>query len=282
MENSVPHLSDHHYPQVFRQLAGYVRDHSMTVIRDDGQYRHLRFSGPRNKIGSFDLVTWPGSLVIRGDIGEGFLFAWGGSDVLPYFNQHEGHINPGYWSEKLTRGSREVMVFQEEKLELLALARIAEWDLSDPDIQEAREMFLEHWSLRGDEADCRQNVQDFVYQPPERVHRFSQSVRMSQDKVPTSDKLFEHICAWPLSPSQQALALLAFEDECLKADGSESYVHSVRSFSFASLPSKHDLGPDVDEWEVDDYDHHFLLACHAVLWGARKYFSTKRAVKEVQ
>jgi hypothetical protein len=45
-------------------------EHEMTVLRDDGLYRHLRFQRPGTSIYWFDLVTWPGRLVICGDCGD--------------------------------------------------------------------------------------------------------------------------------------------------------------------------------------------------------------------
>jgi hypothetical protein len=32
---------------------------------------------------------------------------------------------------------------------------------------------------------------------------------------------------------------------------------------------------DIYEWEFDDYDYHFLLALHAILWGIKKYKAAK-------
>lgn len=37
-----------------------VAEHKMTVLRDEGLYRHLRFQKPGTSCYYFDLVTWPG------------------------------------------------------------------------------------------------------------------------------------------------------------------------------------------------------------------------------
>lgn len=82
-------------------------NHTMEVRHNDGLYRHLRFRDPRRNHGAywFDLITWPGNLVFRGD-GEAYAFART-TDMFEFF-AHElygdgsVHINPQYWAEKLT------------------------------------------------------------------------------------------------------------------------------------------------------------------------------------
>ena len=83
----------------------FARDtakHQMTVLHDDGLYRHLRFAQPRpaSSMYWFDLITWPGSLIIRGDIGQSYTFSRL-PDMFEFFRGRPGSINPGYWSEKL-------------------------------------------------------------------------------------------------------------------------------------------------------------------------------------
>lgn len=92
--------------QFFKDTAQHV----MTVIRDDGVHRHLRFRKAR-LAGSeywFDLITWPGSLCIDGDMGT-YVFRRL-DDMFEFFRTdrewltRDGRklgINPGYWAEKL-------------------------------------------------------------------------------------------------------------------------------------------------------------------------------------
>lgn len=87
-----------------------VAQHAMEVIRDDGVHRHVRFRKPR-PAGSeywFDLITWPGSLCIDGDMGT-YVFRRL-DDMFEFFRADRGYaerngqklgINLGYWSEKL-------------------------------------------------------------------------------------------------------------------------------------------------------------------------------------
>lgn len=84
--------------------------HVMTVIRDDGVHRHLRFrkAPPAGSEYWFDLITWPGSLCIDGDMGT-YVFRRL-PDMFEFFctdreyNEKRGRklgINAGYWGEKL-------------------------------------------------------------------------------------------------------------------------------------------------------------------------------------
>lgn len=72
--------------------------HAMTVVLDQGLYRHLRFRASESSFYWFDIVTWPGSLAINGDMGT-YTFSRT-DDMFEFFGA--GRINPDYWSEKLT------------------------------------------------------------------------------------------------------------------------------------------------------------------------------------
>ncbi|WP_330253045.1 hypothetical protein OG874_00070 [Nocardia sp. NBC_00565] len=85
-----------------RSFLGYVKGKEMTVLHDEGLYRHLRF-GARGSVGWFELVTWPGSLAIKGDIGGSYIFARL-DDMFQFFGSNPDYINPGYWDEKIQAG----------------------------------------------------------------------------------------------------------------------------------------------------------------------------------
>lgn len=75
-------------------------NHRMRVFRDDGLYRHLRFTAPGTWCYGYDLITWPGQLAIAGDCGD-YTFART-RDMFEFFRHDYGQINPHYWSQKLT------------------------------------------------------------------------------------------------------------------------------------------------------------------------------------
>lgn len=88
---------------VHKRFVDDTSDHELTVLRDDGLYRHLRFQKPGTSIYRFDIVTWPGYLAFVGDAGD-FVFART-ADMLEFFvpegRETSAGINPQYWSEKL-------------------------------------------------------------------------------------------------------------------------------------------------------------------------------------
>lgn len=82
-----------------------VRSHAMTIERDDGIYRHIRFQQSESQwLHRFEIITWPGALCIRGDVGT-YVFSRV-ADMFEFFRSPlptDGnlYINDGYWSEKL-------------------------------------------------------------------------------------------------------------------------------------------------------------------------------------
>ena len=117
--------------------ADFLRDvatHELTIIRNDGLYRHLRFKRPGTSCMYFDLITWPGHLCYTGDMGT-YVFSRV-SDMLEFFRRdtadEELPINPGYWSEKVQAadgGRSPGCVFEYDHGKLLAVIDeyLSEW-----------------------------------------------------------------------------------------------------------------------------------------------------------
>ncbi|QJD98625.1 hypothetical protein HH212_00030 [Massilia forsythiae] len=85
-----------------------VGSHVMTILRDDGLNRHVRFKRPDTSCYYFDLITWPGYLCYTGDMGT-FVFKRI-EDMFEFFGHDRAYhasrgralaINLGYWGEKL-------------------------------------------------------------------------------------------------------------------------------------------------------------------------------------
>lgn len=105
--------------EVYARFQKDTAEHAMTVLRDDGLYRHLRFQKPGTWCYGFDIVTWPGYLAITGDMGAS-LFART-ADMIEFFRPERGaepsdelFINPPYWSEKLQANGGETREFRED------------------------------------------------------------------------------------------------------------------------------------------------------------------------
>lgn len=93
----------------------------MEVMRDEGLYRHLRFRFTHGGFTWFDIVTWPGKLVITGDC-ETFTFARL-DDMFEFFRSGGARINPGYWQEKVIDGRDRARSFDWDRFREAALAQ---------------------------------------------------------------------------------------------------------------------------------------------------------------
>ncbi|RBO72836.1 hypothetical protein [Microbacterium sp. H6] len=182
-------LEWYHYPEQYGHLLEQTKDHELVVLHEDGLYRHLRFKAPGTSMWHWDVITWPGSLAIRGDIGEGFIFTRT-QNMLRFFDQGQapGWINADYWAEKLDRGSRSVKEFSSKSFR--------DW------LQKAVED-------RDDAAEIMSDAEDVDY---------------DHEAI---DLLNDHRVDWD----------------------------------------------SVGDWQ--DYEYHFILALHAILWGAKKYHESK-------
>lgn len=106
-------------------LARFVRDAAgleMTVLHDEGLWRHLRFRSPRTGLYWFDIITSPGLLTFNGDTGT-FVFSRL-PDMLEFFTG--AYINPGYWGEKL-RASSAYRNFSPELFAQRVREHVNEW-----------------------------------------------------------------------------------------------------------------------------------------------------------
>jgi len=77
-----------------------VANHKMTILKDDGVYRHILFAKPDSSNMAFELVTWPHFLSYTGDMGA-YTFSRI-NDMFSFFRREDGElsINTGYWGEK--------------------------------------------------------------------------------------------------------------------------------------------------------------------------------------
>jgi hypothetical protein len=118
--------------------AEFLKDvaaHQMTVLLDNGLYRHLHFSaGGFNQW--FEIITWPGRLAIAGDMGD-FVFERL-EDMFEFFRGKDAagplRINPSYSAEKVQAACKRsgVTKYSEEAFRTTILERV-EGFLEDDD-----------------------------------------------------------------------------------------------------------------------------------------------------
>lgn len=85
-----------------------IAQHVVTILRDDGVYRHLRCARPGSGVMAFEIVTWPGRLAYCGDMGA-YVFERL-PDMFTFFRadtDRPGCINPSYWAEKVAALDRD-------------------------------------------------------------------------------------------------------------------------------------------------------------------------------
>ena len=191
------------YPEIEARFKRDTAQHQMVVLHDDGLYRHLRFTSRTSGYGAywFDLITWPGCLTIRGDVGDGYTFARL-RDMFEFFRSKG--INPQYWAEKLD-GTRDS-------------------------------------AMEYSEASFRQIVGEL----------FVAAVRDGDAPRGLGKAVREEILDRELY----------YEDEARKL---------LDSFEYEGW----DFG---ETWEFSfrDYEWSFLWACHAIVWGIRRYDKLNR------
>lgn len=152
------------YPEVAARFARDTAKHQMTVLHDDGLYRHLRFTSRPQGYGEywFDLITWPGRLAMCGDVGDDYVF----SRLPDMFEFFRGKgINPHYWAEKLGGGRRSVKSYSEDLLRQLVVERFVE-DARYNGVPAGTGKALRTWVLDEDLSDehaARQVLEDFAH-----------------------------------------------------------------------------------------------------------------------
>lgn len=123
------------YQTQFERFNRDVEKHAVTILRDDGLYRHLRCSTGSYSY-SFDIVTWPGYLCYSGDMGC-FVFTRI-KDMFEFFRgRREALIDRGYLAEKTVASDKHdgVKEFSEELFASVVKERFEEFaeDLDDDD-----------------------------------------------------------------------------------------------------------------------------------------------------
>lgn len=111
------------------QFLEDVQHHEMTVLMDNGVYRHLRFAVPGSGFEHFEIVTYPGHLVYSGDMGC-YVFSRV-PDMFQFFRCKR--VNPWYWAEKVQAmdGNRSsggsVLRYDEKAVRAMVEERRKEW-----------------------------------------------------------------------------------------------------------------------------------------------------------
>lgn len=121
-----------------------TENHRLRILHDDGLYRHLRMQSDNEKgqpmaIWYWDIITWPGSLAIRGDVADGYIFTRD-PDMLEFFSLHPDRyrddapmIDMHYWAQKLAYEHRSTATVYDRKVFLASVRDALSNDSTDPE-----------------------------------------------------------------------------------------------------------------------------------------------------
>lgn len=200
-------------PELLDRFTRDMEGGALTLMHDSGLYRHLTFRPAKGNFCWFDIITSPGQLTIRGDMGD-YVFAREPDMLRDFFHRN---VNPEYWAEKV----------------------IAQ-DVHSPVREYSFDRFKasvlhDFWHARED------------YTPAD--------ARALWEEIRNTGPLDDYADNQHLNGAVDTLH--AFRAE------------SVTGFQF-----------DTHGYEdFEDYGHHFLWCCHAILWAARAYREHDRASK---
>ncbi|MGW6703547.1 hypothetical protein ACWGDE_01455 [Streptomyces sp. NPDC054956] len=246
------------YPEIAARFARETRNHTMTVLHEDGLYRHLRFSAPQSY--GFDLITWANNFVIRGD-GISYLFSvYPTEDLFELFRRtgRPGEINPGYWQEKIIAGRDQVEDYSDALFRAEVEDTVKQWSEGLPKDEAAalREAVDEHFYGVMSEY----NVVDFESEAQRALHDFRHGEHYKAACVCGQAAKFEYY-----------FEATSWRDRHLQGPGAG---HNDKE----PVAIKHDEGYqfyDTHDWRLRDYSWRFLWACHAIRWGIAQYDAAK-------
>lgn len=138
--------------------------HGMSVLLDQGPYRHLMFR--KNDLSQywFEIITWPGHLTVNGDMGT-YTFARL-ADMFQFFRKES--INPSYWEEKIRAGN-DVRTYSEAAVARHALEVAEDYESEYPGLTDAVQSWLRSTNI-SDENDARHELDRFHFVCSENGH----------------------------------------------------------------------------------------------------------------
>jgi hypothetical protein len=219
-----------------RETAG----HQMTVLHDEGLYRHLRFATPGSSLYWFDLVTWPGCLTVGGDI-EAFAFSRT-DDMFAFFRAGTG-INPSYWAEKIRAGGVPAREYSEDRF---------------------RQVVTEYaQASAGEYPGLMEAVDAEIFNSGDIYHEDG-AIRLAADFEYGTKATAKCFCGngFTGSPAMTDAWQLSHKASAPRDSGTHSVkITLVEGFRFH----------DTWEWDLRAWSWHFLRACHAIKWGIGQY-----------
>ena len=158
------------YPEIAARFARETAGHQMTVLHENGLYRHLRFASPNGGGYRFDLITWPNRLTFHGEPGTYAFSVWPTEDIFDLFRDSSVGDKPNYsyWHEKLIAGSEPAIQFSNDRFDKQVAHELAEGENKWHGVTDAwndkLHGFLAEYSTETEQG-ARYAAYDFSYLP---------------------------------------------------------------------------------------------------------------------
>ncbi|MEU2446083.1 hypothetical protein ABZ588_21515 [Streptomyces althioticus] len=232
------------YADIAARFTKDTAGHRMTVLQDDGVYRHLLFHGPQHSFYWFELITTPGQLVFSGD-GDSYVFRRT-TDMFEFFRSgiyRDGslNINPGYWSEKLASSRDAATSYSEELFKAEVAKTFADVEDDYPGIAAAWAEHVESEFNTEYEGEALRALSEF---------RFGEAYLAKCSA-----------CDWGFEADAYTVAAAEARSHCRKSG--DKHTAPVRDLTFTFS--------DMGEMRLQDFDWWFLWACQAIVWGVARY-----------
>ncbi len=239
------------YTDIAKHFDVDTAEHEMTILHDDGLYRHIRFTKPGGSSYWYDLITVPRALIFRGDY-ESHVFSIA-EDMFAFFRSNPDRgmrpISPDYWAQKLTSDRDCVKTYSPELFEQI--------------VKEATVEAIRYGNApRGIGKAVRERILN-----DEDVH-YEDGARQVLDR-------FEHgakneakcMCGATVEFDADGLPPLDWTTKHRGGGHDWSSRRKTAGFRFS----------DTWEWSFADFDHGYLWACHAIVAGIAQYDAAKGA-----
>lgn len=142
-----------------------VEHHDIEIVMNNGLYRHLKFRKKNTVNMWFDILTWPGTLCINGDMGC-YVFSRL-PDMFEFFRRgdKDAMINPSYWAEKVISVCKcsPVKEYSAEKFERIVREHLDDIEASD-ELREAVNDDILQDGVCYEESCARESVNNFTWE----------------------------------------------------------------------------------------------------------------------
>lgn len=149
------------------RFARDTANHVMTVLFEQGLYRHLRFESSDRSGYRFDLHTSPNRLMFHGEVGTYVFSVWPTVDLFSAFRESSMGDRPniGYWNEKLIAWSEPAIQFSKESFDKKVAKELGKAEGFFPGVSAAWKSFTEAEYNTEYEEVAREALAAFEYLP---------------------------------------------------------------------------------------------------------------------